>query len=79
MKNVIKSAIIKNDLNFKTEQKIKARNQRYRHIKNQNTERKKPIFPKEYISLITLNYHIVYELIPFFGSFLGTKHNMDFQ
>ena len=29
--------------------KIKAKNQRYRNMKNQNTERQKPSFPKEQI------------------------------
>ena len=48
LKNVIKSNIIKNDIEFKTlNKKIKANNQRYRNMKNQNTERQKPSFPKK--------------------------------
>ena len=48
LKNVIKSNIIKNDIEFKTlNKKIKAKNQRYRDMKNQNTERQKPSFPKK--------------------------------
>ena len=48
VKNVIKSDIIKNDTQFKIlNKKIKAKSQRYRNMKNQNTERQKPSFPKK--------------------------------
>ena len=43
LKDVTKSDIIKNDIEFKTQnKKIKAKNQRYRNMKNQKTERQKP-------------------------------------
>ena len=49
LKNAVRSDIIKNNIKieFKTDQKIKAKNQRHGNIKNQNTERKKPSLPKE--------------------------------
>ena len=40
LKNVSKSGINKNHIKFKTSnKKIKAKNQKYRNMKNQNTER----------------------------------------
>ena len=55
LKNVIKSDIIKNDIEFKTQnKKIKAKNQRYRNMKNQNTERQKASFPKEQVENVDL-------------------------
>ena len=48
LNNVINSDIIKDDIEFKTQnKKIKAKNQRYRNMKVQNTERRKPSFPKK--------------------------------
>ena len=36
-------------MNSKHRTKIKAKSQRYRNMKNQNTERQKPSFPKEWV------------------------------
>ena len=45
---MIKSEIIKNDIEFKTSNnKVKAKNQRYRNMKILNTKREKPRFPKK--------------------------------
>ena len=47
LNNVINSDIIKDDIEFKTQnKKIIAKNQRYRNMKVQNTERRKPSFIK---------------------------------
>ena len=55
LKNVIKSDIIKNDIGFKTQnKKIKAKNQRYGNMKNQNTERQKASFSKEQVENVDL-------------------------
>ena len=47
LNNFINSDIIKDDIEFKTQnKKIIAKNQRYRNMKVQNTERRKPSFIK---------------------------------
>ena len=47
LNNVINSDIIKDDIEFKTQnKKIIAKNQRYTNMKVQNTERRKPSFIK---------------------------------
>ena len=47
LNNVINSDIIKDDIEFKTQnKKIIAKNQRYRNMKVQNTEKRKPSFIK---------------------------------
>ena len=48
LKNITKSDIIKNIIEFKTyNKKIKAKNQRYKNMKNQNTQRRKHSFQKK--------------------------------
>ena len=48
LKNIIKFDFIKNDIKLKTyPKKIKAKKLRYGNMKNQNTERWKPSFPKK--------------------------------
>ena len=53
-KNVIKSEIIKNDIEFKTQsKKLKAKNQRCRNIKPKH-RKKKPSFPKEQVKYVDI-------------------------
>ena len=48
LKNITKSDIIKNIIEFKTyNKKIKAKNQRYKNMKNQNIQRRKHSFQKK--------------------------------
>ena len=50
LKNVVSSDIVKNGIEFKTQiKKVKAKNQRYRNMKNQNTKIQKPYFLKEQV------------------------------
>ena len=47
--------IIKNDIEFKIQnKKIKAKIQRHRNMRNQNTDRQKPSLPKEQVENVDL-------------------------